>query len=721
MFMTADKQTEAEIAQHRTSTFDVGVLVVHGIGQQRRSETLNLYAGAIYEWVRDRLIGVAIGRGHRRSTREMLDKVTQFSPETVDNAAREPELDRAKARRILSYLQARPHFLSSTSDKQLPIPDDEPLMGVATLSHSSSTSENDPSTALIEMDWTDTNGADHSVQWLIAESWWAEAFPPPTFIEIIKYAPLAIPLTFLSHASGLPQGFYRRGRIYDFLKTVSLKTSFLFWANVSIFAAPLIYLLLWVTQVLTWIPIGSVQSAVLALRRVLVGVVGDAIALVNDPAVRAALVNRVERDLDWLASRCKSVLLVGHSQGAMLTFLASLTRPNNVKSLVTLGSGIRPLQALINARETRFSQLPTCFAVAHVAALGVLAAVANSFLHFMPPWIAVALGVTCFLLAISIGYVGNAIIYPVVAAYNVVEGFWRTRLSARQFFWLDLMASHDPVPGLLPSHFVLLLEGSIRIEPTFPFQEPITKVITNRRSMLADHTSYLSNREECVASLVEACASLHDSKNLSWLTPSPMATGGISFARAAIVRRTGIFRSSILLAIVILLIVLRPDLVGAIWRSVLTLPSVREATQLMWSSLKTTDIALAVVAASAILAVRAAAEYALRRLTTAVLERRNYRAELTTDNTYRLREDHSFRAYAAISAGEWSGLVISGLLPLLLLMALSPFLKEWTLVVVVFIAVLIAHFLTFYLRLLFTGRDVRRAFTPAKVTEAAKS
>jgi pimeloyl-ACP methyl ester carboxylesterase len=120
------------------------------------------------------------------------------------------------------------------------------------------------------------------------------------------------------------------------------------------------------------------QSSARAVRALLMGVVGDAVALVTDRAIRATLVERVERDLDWLATRCKSVLIVGHSQGAMLAYLAARTRPNNVKRLLTLGSGFRALQTLIDGIETRFPSIPDCFAIAQVAAAGVLAAAASA-------------------------------------------------------------------------------------------------------------------------------------------------------------------------------------------------------------------------------------------------------------------------------------------------------------------------------------------------------
>jgi hypothetical protein len=736
--MEASHGISAEPTPDSKTIYDVGVLVVHGIGQQRKAETVNSYAGAMYEWVRDRLRGVGAGHRYRNSTRDTLNKLTRLTPQTVTTAAPDKTpIDRTTARRYISYLEALPHFLPAAmigeeANRQLPAPPDEPLMGLVTLSQYRTDRESDPSTAFFELDWTDPTGDDHSVQWLIAESWWAESFAPPKFTDIINVAPLGITLTFMSHGWAVPQIRRARGKLRDLLWAFYGQVRFWFWLYTSIFAAPLVYILLWVTRVLSWIPLGQFQSAARAVRTLLVGVAGDAVALVTDPSTRATLVNRVERDLDWLATRCKSVLLVGHSQGAMLAYLACRTRPNNVKRLLTIGSGIRALQTLIDGIETQFPPIPGCLAIAHVAAVGVLTAAAAGLMHLMPLGAALALGASCLILAISIGTFGIALLFPIAAGRNVAEGFWRARMSAEHLAWVDLMASHDPVPGLVETGFIAQEGGGVQIKPYAPFgfsMMPITKVITNRLSALTDHTSYLTNREECVSSLVRHASEV-GFESIPWLAPAHLLigwspedgfkeAGPISFARGRIIRRTSVLRRSVVLAMITLLVLLRLDLVRALVRSLLTLPSLGEAWHLLWSSLQTRDIALALVAASAVLAGRSAAQYAIQRLTTAVLERRNYRAELQVDGSC-LPRDQSFRSYAAASVGEWSGFVISGLLPVLFLLALWPSLNAWDLVVAMFITVLIAHFIVFWVRLICTGSETRRAFAPTKAKEAEK-
>jgi len=159
-------------------------------------------------------------------------------------------------------------------------------------------------------------------------------------------------------------------------------------------------------------------------------------------------------------------------------------------------------------------------------------------------------------------------------------------------------------------------------------------------------------------------------------------------------------RRSAVLAIVALVVVLRLDLLSQIGDLILSRPqSLRHAAQALWSFLQVRDLALATVAISAIFAVGSAARYALRRLTIALLERRN---------------PHLLALYAAISTGEWSGLVVSGLLPLLLLPALWQYLTNWTIVIMTLLGTLIAHLVAGYLRLFCSGRERKTAFAPTE-------
>jgi hypothetical protein len=407
----------------------------------------------------------------------------------------------------------------------------------------------------------------------------------------------------------------------------------------------------------------------------------------------------------------------------MLAYLACRVRPSNVKGLLTLGSAIRTLRTLIHAteREHDWDLNKLELATAQLAAMGALITVVTVMVGALPLGTGAVLGTACSVLALATGFLGISAFVTEALSSPVADEFWRSRMSAEGLRWLDLAASHDPVATPAPDKLFVATKGELHLEPKFILPGigmPTTRVITNRRSMLRDHISYLSNREECVSALVSLCAQFDGSGSHRWVAPrsadvgrSPerglddpqTLEGGVSkigFARGHIVRRACVFRRYLLLAIIAFVVLLRLDLLRALARLLLTRPPLRQGAYALWSLLQVNDIALVIVAVSAVLAGRSAARYSLRRLTVALLERRN---------------PGLLDRYAAVSSGEWLGLAISGLLPLLLLLVLWRYLNNWTLVITILIATLSAHFVGSWLRLFCSGRERRRAFSPNKM------
>jgi hypothetical protein len=242
-----------------------------------------------------------------------------------------------------------------------------------------------------------------------------------------------VPLTLVSHAWGASQTYVKGGKLHNILKEVQYAVHLWFWIGASIFAAPLVYLLLSATQVFSWIPLSKLQSAATALRAALIGVLGDAVVFAKDPSTRAALVGQVERDLSSLAAQCKSVLLVGHSQGAMLAYLACRGRPSNVKGLLTLGSAIRTLRTLTHAteREHDWDLNKLQLATAQLAAMGALITVVTVMVGALPLGAGVVLGSACSVMALATGLLGisNFATEPLISP--VADEFWRTACLRR--------------------------------------------------------------------------------------------------------------------------------------------------------------------------------------------------------------------------------------------------------------------------------------------------
>jgi hypothetical protein len=687
--------------------FDVGVLVVHGIGEQERGETLNQYVDAIYSWIRDRLAGVAAGHRMRGTTRETLEKLIQLTPERLNAIACDPSAPaRHVALQCIAYLENsssfRPTAKPGMEDAPQLLLDGEPLLGSVTLSYDDVTGENNSDTTTLHLQWTDSNGNNHAARWLIAEAWWSKAFLAPSLLELLRWAPLAIPLACLSRWWSIPQTYRRAGKIRNLLQSARSAALSVFWTGAAIFAAPLLYLILVAAEALSWIPWTRLQSAAQAVKTALAGFVGDAFMLAAHPSSRAAMLRRIERDLGRLAGRCKSVLVVGHSQGAMLAYLACRTRPANVRTLLTLGSGIRTLRALLDAAERKDVLLNyslRSLAIAQMAGVGMLAAAAAGLAQAMHPQTAFVLGLVFAVLATASGLLGYSSLFTRSGVIPADDAFWHARMQAEGFKWRDLMATHDPVAGPLQTPIQIAEIGAVQVAPDIPRAMPRAQRITNAGSVLTDHTSYLANREECVATLVWEAAKLDGTGSHQWLAPDPARIGielidnpfasPISHARNHIVRR-GRFLSLGLALITLAIVWIRfhPLLP---FRSFSSVTSVSEALKNAWSAIEVSDLGIAIVVISAWISVRTARSYSADRLTTAVLERRNHEPVLQPDGTVRW-EDRSFRRYSSMSPGEWIVLAVSGLLPMLLFLALYRYVEGWALALSVLIAALAAHF-----------------------------
>jgi hypothetical protein len=78
--------------------------------------------------------------------------------------------------------------------------------------------------------------------------------------------------------------------------------------------------LLVVLLVLAAFPVKSLRALVGRAQRVLAGVVGDSFIFVTSPVQEAAVVSKFQRDLAWLSERCEKVVVIAHSQGAAVAY-----------------------------------------------------------------------------------------------------------------------------------------------------------------------------------------------------------------------------------------------------------------------------------------------------------------------------------------------------------------------------------------------------------------
>ncbi len=317
--------------------------------------------------------------------------------------------------------------------------------------------------------------------------------------------------------------------------------------------APLILAVLVLLLIVGMIPIERVRSLVATLQRGLVGSIGDSLVMLENPIQAAAIRSRFRERLSDLALTCKNVAIVAHSQGAAVVVdgLASeraseaerYRPPNELKTLITFGAGVNKLQLLKRINDETESlevanpwTINICFGAMVTFSWLTYHGFATNTLRLVDFWpvpliflgstLAILLGLFATFLTKRFGaekvkpeYVGLTVILTLLIAIVAILFLFEARdLVVVGFFfvfvaymvanalgkrikkleegvslgvpesvqtWVDLYASADPVPN-----------GPIR--GTSIGRDAASDEIHNAASNLADHTSYWKNREQFV-------------------------------------------------------------------------------------------------------------------------------------------------------------------------------------------------------------------------------
>ncbi|MGO9043063.1 MAG: hypothetical protein ACLQIK_15930 [Mycobacterium sp.] len=143
-------------------------------------------------------------------------------------------------------------------------------------------------------------------------------------------------------------------RLTDRLADDSSHPLFLLWPVLRLYAAWFLRLIgVFVAAVL--VVLLAALSFVPLLRWLpvaLLGLVGDSYAAVADRQSRDDMVCQIKRDLAWCSARSERLVVVAHSQGAMLAREALIAQPLGERvTLIGLGSGLGPLYSLRRAHD----------------------------------------------------------------------------------------------------------------------------------------------------------------------------------------------------------------------------------------------------------------------------------------------------------------------------------------------------------------------------------
>ena len=440
-------------------TYELGILFIHGMGEQASGDTITQMGDALTEWLRKWL----------GNDRFKLQNATLRSRErTAAGTASPANSGRANATVVLQR----------------------------------------------------TNDAgDEGQAWLLAESWWADAFRPASFGELAWWAIGVGPWLIAGQLAGLEERLFRgsRGllRVVDWVVFVLL---FLTAALVAGLIAPLVIVLL----LFSLIPIPFIGGFAQALARNLAGSFGDLLIFVRSPVRFAAMAERVRQDIEWIDSLCERSMVVAHSQGTAVawhairrTAMADRAKPNDVRTklalFLTFGQAFRKLKALhrLHTRVGRERQLE----FAGLAFLSTLLLLAMGIAGYYAvvaligaqgvveqldrdAWLALAVAV------VAIIFVGVAQWrLSTIAAANdakaqglILGDLADVTTDLPGFGWLDLWASADPAPN-----------GPLFVPPV---PGVASYRIRNMASTALDHSVYWSNTTEFVSAVAFAAGSL---------------------------------------------------------------------------------------------------------------------------------------------------------------------------------------------------------------------
>jgi pimeloyl-ACP methyl ester carboxylesterase len=252
---------------------DIGVLLVHGIGNHREGATLRAFGQPLLDWLKDWLQG----KGGKDRRGRVVVTEARFHDEQA------PAYARAEV--------------------------------------------------TVSVDATKESGQE---SWLFCEGWWGAAVQSPASFQLLRWMWTRGPLLIYWH-------FYIR-QTEDEAKARPGVMDF-FFIVLALLLAGFCQIVVGIAMLLSLIPIGPWRRKVVDAVRAMTLTLGDSYVLEED-IQRAALVDRVQRALDWLAKQTDKVVVIAHSQGGAIAHEVLRQNASNAAMFVTVGSGLEKLHFL---------------------------------------------------------------------------------------------------------------------------------------------------------------------------------------------------------------------------------------------------------------------------------------------------------------------------------------------------------------------------------------
>ncbi|MEX0629456.1 MAG: hypothetical protein WEE67_03350 [Chloroflexota bacterium] len=375
--------------------YNLGILLVHGIGEQMRGDTLTEEGDYIFRWLRRRVESPGGPGG--------------AGVDVLDVALRQVSSD-----------------------------------GIPT-AH-----------AVVRI--TPPTGTGAPAHWIVAESSWADVFRPATYAELAGWAVTVGPWVFATQVAGIVNRM-EIGESVPRLLRLALIPVTLLAGTVMLLGAAIMGLvvtalaLALVLLAITRLPF--MADLARSLQRGLANGFGDAYVLTRSPIRFGAMATQVRSDLQVLLRECATVAVVAHSQGTAVSWYAlkhELTdrpaapkegspKPAPIGLFVTYGQAVRKLTFVLTM--ARGSQT----AVQTLSAIGSAAFLVVAGLTFLAaaPWPLIAVPV---LLAVIAEFaLLNSARRIWTESGEDIESDWAKVVAVEPGLeWLDLWASADPAP-----------------------------------------------------------------------------------------------------------------------------------------------------------------------------------------------------------------------------------------------------------------------------------
>jgi len=374
--------------------YNLGILLVHGIGEQMRGDTLTEEGDYIFRWLRRRVESPGGAGGAQ--------------VDVLDVALRQVSSD-------------------------------------------------DIPTAHAVVRITPPTGTGAPAHWIVAESSWADVFRPATYVELAGWAVTVGPWVFATQVAGIVTRMEIGESVPPRLRLVLIPVTLLAGTVMLLGAAIMGLVVTGLAVALVLLAITRIPfmaDLARSLQRGLANGFGDAYVLTRSPIRFGAMATQVRSDLQVLLRECAAVAVLAHSQGTAVSWYAlkhELTdrpaalkdepKPAPIGLFVTYGQAVRKLTFILTMARGSQTGVQTLSAVGSAAFLGigVLALVTSA------PW---ALIVVPVLLAVIAEFaLLNSARRIWTESGKDIESDWEKVVAVEPGLeWLDLWASADPAP-----------------------------------------------------------------------------------------------------------------------------------------------------------------------------------------------------------------------------------------------------------------------------------